>query len=394
MTGCADRIPAHMIIERCNQITKARTMPFLTLLILLILNATSLAHELRPPVVTIDFTGSQKVAIEVSANLEAVLAGIGTEHADTDDAPQAEHYRQLRELSDTEMAAHARDGIATFLREVRLSFNREPVELALHSVTVPDDPDTNNARTSTFLLQANLPRGANQMSWRWPEPLGDSILRVRLPEQSELYTAWLRAGEESAPIPFEGMVEPAWGDTVKQYVALGFTHIVPLGVDHILFVLGLFLLSTHWRPLLYQVTAFTLAHTLTLGLSIYGIISLSPSIVEPLIAASIVFVALENVFSAKLHAWRVLIVFVFGLLHGMGFAGVLTELGLPDSQYLAALLSFNVGVELGQLAVIGGAFLLVMPWMRGPNYRRFIVIPASLAIAAVGVWWTVERVFL
>lgn len=370
-------------------------MPFLTLLLLLVLNAASLAHELRPPVVTIDLTGAPQVSIDVSANLEAVLAGIGTEHGDTDDAPQAEQYRQLREMSDTEMAAHARDTIATVLEEVRLSFDNEPAELVLQSVTVPDDPDTNNARTSTFLLQAQMPEGATRMSWRWPEPLGDSILRVRMPEQSELHTAWLRAGEESAPLPLAGTIdEPALGDTVRRYVELGFTHIVPLGLDHILFVLGLFLLSTNWRPLLYQITAFTLAHTLTLGLSIYGVISLSPAIVEPLIAASIVFVAMENVFSAKLHAWRVLIVFVFGLLHGMGFAGVLTELGLPDSQHLAALLSFNVGVELGQLAVIGGAFLLVLPWVRGANYRRFIVIPASLAIAAVGAWWTVERIFL
>ncbi len=126
----------------------------------------------------------------------------------------------------------------------------------------------------------------------------------------------------------------------------------------------------------------------------YGLIALSPAIVEPLIAASIAFVAIENILSPQLKPWRVALVFGFGLLHGMGFAGVLTELGLPESQYLTALLSFNLGVELGQLAIIASAGLLVLPWSCRDSYRRLIVVPASLVIAAIGLYWTWERVFL
>jgi hydrogenase/urease accessory protein HupE len=182
------------------------------------------------------------------------------------------------------------------------------------------------------------------------------------------------------------------GDVLLDYTVLGFTHILPKGLDHILFVLGIFLLSARWRPLLYQVTAFTVAHSITLALSLYGIVSLPPSVVEPLIALSIVYVAVENILVSGLRPWRVWVVFAFGLLHGLGFAGVLTELGLPEGEFVPALVAFNVGVELGQLAVILLA-LAAVGWCRNrPWYRSRVVIPASLVIAATGAWWTVERV--
>src|SRR6185436_10418310 len=132
---------------------------------------------------------------------------------------------------------------------------------------------------------------------------------------------------------------------------------VPLGLDHILFVLGMFLLSPRLKPVLSQVTAFTLAHSITLGLAMYGVLALSPRIVEPLIALSIAWIAVENLTTTTLRPWRIAVVFGFGLLHGMGFAGVLHELGLPRAEFLPALVSFNVGVECGQLLVIGVAYL-------------------------------------
>ena len=153
------------------------------------------------------------------------------------------------------------------------------------------------------------------------------------------------------------------------------------------------LLSTRGGPLLAQVTAFTIAHTLTLGLSVYGVVSLPRSVVEPLIAVSIAYVAVENILTPHLKPWRTLVVFGFGLLHGLGFAGVLQEVGLPRSQLLPALASFNVGVELGQLTVIAVAFLAVGVWGHSRSwYRPRVVIPASATIAVVGLFWTVQRV--
>jgi hypothetical protein len=156
-------------------------------------------------------------------------------------------------------------------------------------------------------------------------------------------------------------------------------------------VLGLFLLSTRLKPLLLQVTAFTIAHSITLGLSMYGILSLPSRIVEPLIALSIAYVAIENLVTRELKPWRVALVFMFGLLHGLGFAGVLRELGLPRDEFLTALLTFNLGVELGQLTIIGAAFVTLGAFMNRPWYHRLLVAPASCMIAATGLFWTLTR---
>lgn len=183
-------------------------------------------------------------------------------------------------------------------------------------------------------------------------------------------------------------------DVAWTYLKLGFEHIVPLGLDHILFVLSIFFLSVRLRPILWQATAFTLAHSITLGLAMYGYIRPLPSVVEPLIALSIFFVAVENVLSNDLKPGRLGMVFMFGLVHGMGFAGVLSELGLPSSAYLSALISFNIGVELGQLAVILSAYFLIGRWFSAkPWYRARVVNPISLSIALIALYWTVERAF-
>jgi hydrogenase/urease accessory protein HupE len=178
---------------------------------------------------------------------------------------------------------------------------------------------------------------------------------------------------------------------LARFIRLGYKHILPLGVDHILFVLGLFFFSTRMRPLLWQVTAFTLAHSITLAVALLGIFSLPGRVVEPLIALSIAVVGLENVFFRRVKASRWLVVFAFGLVHGMGFAGVLSGLGLPEGGFWPALIGFNLGVELGQLSVIAGAFALTF-WCRNKSwYFKGVVVPVSLLISAVGLYWAVTR---
>lgn len=183
-------------------------------------------------------------------------------------------------------------------------------------------------------------------------------------------------------------------DAALVYLQLGYQHILPLGFDHILFVLSLFLLSPKLKPVLFQATAFTIAHSVTLGLAMYHIIHVPSKIIEPLIALSIMYVALENIFSPRLKASRIGVVFLFGLVHGMGFAGALGQLGLPQNAYLLSLVMFNVGVELGQLTVILLAwFLLARQFSKKPYYRNRIVIPLSIVIAAIAGFWTVQRIF-
>jgi hydrogenase/urease accessory protein HupE len=242
-------------------------------------------------------------------------------------------------------------------------------------------------------LTGRIPAGARTFSWESGARLGSYLLTLRTEGESAPRRAWEEGGKRSEDFPLAAaVVPPTRPEVVKQYLALGYTHILPKGLDHILFVLGIFLLSRRWKPILLQVTAFTVAHTITLGLTIYGVVSARPAVVEPLIALSIVYVAIENVVTSRLTPWRLALVFAFGLVHGMGFAGVLSELGLPRSEFLPALVSFNVGVEAGQLSVIAAAFAAVGLFRDRPWYRARIAVPASIAIAATGLVWAIQRI--
>lgn len=183
-------------------------------------------------------------------------------------------------------------------------------------------------------------------------------------------------------------------ETFALYVKIGTGHILPGGLDHILFILALFFSTRRLRPLLLQISAFTLAHTVTLGTVAAGVFAPPASIVEPLIAATIAFVAIENLMFKDMTRWRPFIVLAFGLIHGMGFAGYFGSLGLPAGQFWSALLGFNVGVEVGQLAVILAAAVLVWPVRRmisEGQYRHFVVWPVCGLIGLTGLIWTVQR---
>jgi hypothetical protein len=354
--------------------------------------ANSLAHEIRPAVATLTLGPEGRFELAVAVNLEAVIAGIGSEHRDTDDSPNAREYNRLRALPPEALRAELEAKAARYLDGIELRFDGGRASLTLAEVEIPPAGDVSLSRQSTVRLGGTVPAGAKALTFSYAARFGSCVLRVR--EGERMDAVWLKSGGRSAPYVIgRNFDQRTLADVLLDYTVLGFTHIVPKGLDHILFVLGLFLLGTHWKPLLIQVTAFTLAHTLTLALSVYGVVSLSPTIVEPLIAASIAYVAIENILTPQLKPWRALVVFGFGLLHGLGFAGVLEEVGLPPGQFVPALVSFNVGVELGQLAVIVAAYLAVGIWGRNRSwYRPRVVIPASAAIAAVGLYWTVQRV--
>lgn len=183
-------------------------------------------------------------------------------------------------------------------------------------------------------------------------------------------------------------------NVISFYTWLGFQHIIPLGFDHILFVFSLFLMDPRIKSVVMQASCFTVAHTATLILTSKGIIIPPAQIIEPLIAISIAFVALENIFIGELKPWRYAIVFLFGLIHGMGFATALTEIGLPRNTFYTSLISFNAGVELGQIAVILLAYLLIGKFFSKETwYRKRIVFPLSGLIAIIAVYWTIERIF-
>ncbi|MSO67797.1 MAG: HupE/UreJ family protein [Pseudolabrys sp.] len=351
------------------------------------------AHEIRPAIVTATFTADGRYEIAIVANMEALLVGISPIHSDTNESPSAMQYNQFRALSAADLQARISAFAPRWLEGIRVEFNGARVRPELVSIDVPPAGELALARISTVHFKGVIPAGAGTFKWRYAAEYGSNVLRVKRAGDEEFGTSWLKDGAASETIPLTGAAVKNTAELFFEYLTLGFTHIVPYGLDHILFVLGLYLLSSHIRPLLIQVTAFTVAHSITLGLGLYGIISVSPAIVEPLIAASIAYVAIENLITAKLHVWRPFVVFGFGLLHGLGFAGVLHEIGLPRADYVTGLVAFNIGVEFGQLTVISVAFAVTGLWFRArPWYRARIVQPASIMIAIVGLYWTVERV--
>lgn len=326
--------------------------------------------------------------VDVSCDLDALALGVD---ASADSAALATEIANMKAPEQDALQAKLTDFMT---RRLRLRFDGAP---APFTVSFPERGQARpaGAAPSFFGLVARLsgrtPAGAREATFFasrafplvrlvWRRSGGRPVEEVLVP------------GAESHPYPLTGpAATAAAGETAGRMFGLGFTHILPKGLDHILFVLGLALLSPRPRPLVVQISAFTLAHTLTLALSTYGVVRLSPRVVEPLIALSIVYVAAENLLTTRLRASRVILVCAFGLLHGLGFAGALGELGWPQGRRLLALLAFNAGVEAGQVAVVALALLLVAGWAAAGFDRLRLVRGASIAIAAVGAFWAVSR---
>ena len=351
------------------------------------------AHELRPAVAKVEVSETE-LKIELLVAIETLLAGIDlTEILDTDEAPEAAIYDNLRGLDDDALA----ENVWAEWPQLSTEFIMEGAEaLRLVNVEVIPEPDMELTRDTKLFMITKLSEGSAPVRFGWTAKNGGLV--VRHGEGDDAYAGFLEGGELSLPLPRSGAVEESGTAVFWRFVIEGFEHIIPKGLDHILFVFGLFLFSLSWRPLLSQITAFTVAHTVTLGLTTLSIVKIPAAqiwLVEALIAVSITYVAIENIWRPKLGWWRVVVVFGFGLLHGIGFASVLGDLGLAQGQFVLSLIAFNIGVEGGQLAVIAIGFItLALPFGKSHSYRSYVVIPGSIAIALVGGWWAFERIFL
>lgn len=299
-------------------------------------------------------------------------------------------------FSDAEIAERSAEMDRYLRRRIEISVGGRRL-----STPDPDFPDVAAVRedgamtpetarlSQPVVLSGRLPAGARELTLAFPPELGTVLIKIERPGSPVAVQA-LTPGENSRPIALTG-VKAGQFQTFVEYLALGFTHILPKGLDHILFVLALFLLTPRWKPLAIQVTAFTLAHSVTLALGTFGHVDLPARLVETAIALSIAVVAVDNLFESKLAPWRPMVVFGFGLLHGLGFAGVLSDLGIPKGAEISALVAFNLGVEFGQIAVLAIAFAL-LGWARERSwFRPRVAMPLSLAVAAIGLFWSAER---
>lgn len=350
-------------------------------------------HEVQPAVADVTL-GADRLDMEIRMPLEAPVAGIDLENLfNTNDAENSAAYDRLRALDPFQMEAAFRREWARLREKITIRAGDANIPPEIASVEIPPAGNTELPRMSVLRLTAALPPDGSDVEIGWTGDLGVLVLRQMGVENG--YTGYLTNGALSDPISRDLPDDQGVLAAFAEYIAVGFDHIVPKGLDHILFVLGLFFLSLHLSPLLWQISAFTLAHTVTLALGATGLVSVPTSVVEPLIAASIVYVGVENVLARGLTPWRPVVVFLFGLLHGLGFASVLSDFGLGSSHFVPKLIGFNVGVELGQLTVIAVSFAAVGVWFRTkPWYKSRIANPASIVIALVGAWWLAERTVL
>lgn len=426
------------------------------------------AHEVLPAIADLR-TNDETVTLEIRANLESFVAGVDlTEVSDTNESAQAASYDALRALSPDELQQRFEAFWPQMAERITLTADGQTLRPQLVQVDVGPVGNVEIVRPSTITLNAQLPGGAESLRFGWASEFG--VLVLRQMDVPEPYDGYLEAGAISDEIALTGGNQSTGWETFVDYIPVGFDHIVPKGLDHILFVLGLFFLAARFRPLLLQVSLFTVAHTITLALAALGYTKFMDdfflgtfgiefiAVVEPLIALSIVYVAVENIFMKGISPWRPFVIFIFGLLHGLGFASVLAEFGLPEATFVPALIGFNIGVEIGQLFVIAVMFLCVWQALRidrGANeiargfviygillaaalaliaiepaglavllenpvwlfagplaavfvlcmasiglrdqvdaYRRLVAVPCSLAIAFVGAYWFIERTVL
>jgi len=220
----------------------------------------------------------------------------------------------------------------------------------------------------------------------------DVLVRVRLQDGIE-HSAVLRGDKPAFTIP----EQPSKGEVALSYWQMGTIHILE-GVDHLLFLLTLLLIVTGIWPLLKTVTAFTVAHSLTLALATLGVVNIPPAPTEAVISLSIVLLAVEaarkysgELTMAERFPW--VVAFTFGLVHGLGFAGALSEIGIPQNEVPLALLMFNVGVETGQVMFVVAVSLLLEGLHRLHSPGATAAIRAApYAIGGIAAYWTIQRV--
>ena len=177
-----------------------------------------------------------------------------------------------------------------------------------------------------------------------------------------------------------------------QYILSGFEHVIPLGYDHILFIMSLFFLDSNLKTAIIQCTLFTLAHSVTLAMVALGVIIVNPYYIEIIIALSIFFVSVENLFLTKVKPWRLFLVFLFGLIHGAGFASALLSAGIPENQQITALLGFNIGVEMAQVLLVVCCFLgIAKPFSGKEWYHNKFTTPLAIATASLSLFWAIQR---
>ena len=354
------------------------------------------SHEIKPSIADFSINESS-LTFEIRLNAELILSGIdASDIQNTDNSNLSYKYDDLRKLPDNDLKDNIMSNWNNISQNIYIKLDGDVQELNLLSIEIINQRNYEVTRDTIINFHIPLDKKNTSFSFSMSKKFGSIILREQNLNKNvdQLYTNYLNSGDASDLINLNHTVALTKINSFIKYLFLGIQHIIPKGLDHILFIIGLFLFSNLIRPLLLQVTMFTIAHTITLVIASLSLINVNASIVEPLIALSIVYIGVENIFKKYSNTKiRYYVIFLFGLLHGLGFALVLKDVGLDYSNLLINLVSFNIGVEIAQIFILFLLFLTIGLFFSKKKYYKLIFqIPLSLFISLIAIYWFVERI--
>jgi hydrogenase/urease accessory protein HupE len=356
----------------------------------------AISHEIRPSIA--DYKIEENILyFDIRLNAELILSGIDASNiTDTNSSPLSATYDDLRSLTRENLKILLIESWDDIQSKINLNINEVSTKFELVDINIEANRDFEISRDSILYLKYELDEDDEFLTFKWSEKYGPIIIREinELKKEDDLYTEYLQAGLQTDKIFIKSENTQSIFKSIINYFILGIQHIIPKGLDHILFIVGLFFFSVTLRPLLIQVTMFTIAHSITLIFVSVSYINVNPLIVEPIIALSIAYVGIENIFKQYVKEYlRYIIIFFFGLLHGLGFALVLSDIGYQSSKLILNLISFNLGIEAAQIFIILFLYILLGIKFSNKKYYRYIFqVPVSLFIALVGIYWFFERI--
>ena len=369
---------------------------FIIAIFINLFSTVSISHEIKPSIA--DFTYDENfLNIKIRLNAELILSNIdASKISNTNSSSLSDIYDKLRILNKIELEELFKSSWQEISTNIDIKINNETKKINLINIEVEDIKNFEISRDTHIYLQVLLNNNSEYFTFSWIKKYGPIILRENSNHklEDELFTEYLQSGIESNQFSFnEKNFKNRLNSFIKFFV-LGVQHIIPKGLDHILFIFGLFLFSSSLKKLITQITIFTIAHSITLIFVSLSLMKINPQIVEPIIALSIVYLGIENIFKNYVKEYlRYVVILFFGLLHGLGFALVLSDIGYRSTDLFINLISFNIGIEVAQISIVLVLYLLVaLNFAKNKNYRMFFQVPSSILISSIGLYWFFERI--
>ena len=352
------------------------------------------AHEIKPAIVEFNKVKNQ-INIVLKFNAEAFLANIdASDYKETINFSNSIKYSELRLLPREILKEKVFESRDQIINSIFIKTSKKQLNLKLVEINVLEEKNIEKVRFTKVYLKTEIKFIETPITFSAKKIFGPLIFKnfSNIDKNTDKpQSQWLKPGDQTSNL---GILQVKNNTTNFSILGIwnGILQIILYGFDHILFIIGLFFFSHKLKPLLIQVTTFTIAHSITLIFGGLGYITISPLIIEVIIAASIIWIGFENLFRKKIKVSRLGVIFTFGLIHGLGFASMFKPKGLEGTDYYLNLLGFNIGIELGLLITLLPLIILIPLFNRLSWYRILIAMPASIIIALFGVEMFIDRI--